>query len=212
MARDGAASRGAAARHGGLAWVTHRCPSGFVRTRDPEGNRLVTALLCTDQALSAETIRRSFRHRWPRETTGEESRAPLGVETQRPWPALASERTTPLVLGLDRLITRAGVPVEPQTPLPVEHAAWDRQMHATVHEVLACLRRQIWLAQRHPTSPAALAVGWLAHPDLERLRSAAGVSLEMDKVKLRRMLSAGKRMKRSKGRWSTWLRRPLRSL
>jgi DDE superfamily endonuclease len=150
-------------------------PIRWVLTRDPAGKRPVKALLCTDQALWAETIIRTFMHRWPLETTFEESRAHLGLETQRQWSDLAIERTTPLLLGLSSLVTLAGVRMNQRAPLPVEQTACYRKTHATFHDVLACLRRQIWLAQSNQTSPGDLDVGLFAHPALERLLYAACV-------------------------------------
>jgi hypothetical protein len=41
-----------------------------------------------------------FANRWSIETTYEEARAHLGVETQRQWSDPAIFRTTPLLLGL----------------------------------------------------------------------------------------------------------------
>ena len=150
-------------------------PIRWVLTRDPAGKRPVKALLCTDQALSAEAIIRTFMHRWPLETTFEESRAHLGIETQRQWSDLAIERTTPLLLGLYSLVTLAGAQMAQQAPLPVEQTAWYRKTLATFHDVLACLRRHIWLAASNQTSPGDLAVGLLAYPGLERLLYAACV-------------------------------------
>jgi hypothetical protein len=150
-------------------------PIRWVLTRDPEGKRPVKALLCTDQALSAETIITTFMHRWPLETTFEESRAHLGIETQRQWSDLAIERTTPLLFGVYSLVTLAGVQMQRAGALQVEQTAWYRKTQATFHDVLACLRRQIWLAQSNQTSPADLDVGLLAHPGLERLLYAACV-------------------------------------
>jgi hypothetical protein len=161
------------------AVVSHRSPApahpALVLTRDPAGKHPVKALLCTDQELCAETIITTFMHRWPIETTFEESRAHLGIETQRQWSDLAIERTTPLLLGLYSLVTLAGVQMEHASPLPVEQTAWYRKTHATFHDVLACLRHQIWLAQSNQTSPADPDVGLLAHSLLERLLYAACV-------------------------------------
>jgi hypothetical protein len=46
--------------------------------------------------------------RWSLEATFEESRAHLGLETQRQWSDLAIERTTPLLFGLFSLVTLFG--------------------------------------------------------------------------------------------------------
>ena len=148
-------------------------PMRWVLTRDPEGKRPVKALLCTDLALSAETIMRTFMHRWPLETTFEESRAHLGVETQRQWSDLAIERTTPLLFGLFSLVTLAGVQLERAGTLQVEHTAWYRKSHATFHDVLASLRRQIWLAGSNQTSLADPDARLLPPSRLDRLLYAA---------------------------------------
>jgi hypothetical protein len=100
----------------------------------------------SDQLLSAETIIPTFLLRWPLKTTFEESRAHLGLETQRPWSDLAIERTTPLVFGLSSLLTLAGVSLAADSGLHVEQTAWYPTSHATFHDVLANVRRQIWLA------------------------------------------------------------------
>jgi len=150
-------------------------PIRWVLTRDPQGKRPAKALLCTDQALSAETIITAFMHRWPLETTFEESRAHLGIETQRQWPGRTIERTTPLLLGLYSLVALAGREMAQAGTLQVEQTAWYRKPHATFHDVLAGLRRQIWLAQSNQTSPAYLDVGLLIPAEVERLLYAACV-------------------------------------
>ena len=60
-----------------------------VLTRDPEGKREPKAYFSTNQAQSAAEIVEDFVKRWPIEGTFEESRAHLGVETQRQWSDLA---------------------------------------------------------------------------------------------------------------------------
>src|SRR5258706_6247711 len=74
-------------------------PIRWVLTRDPLGKRPPKALFSTNQGLTAEQIVRTFMHRWSLETTFEESRAHLGIETQRQWSDLAIDRTTPCFLA-----------------------------------------------------------------------------------------------------------------
>lgn len=148
-------------------------PMRWVLTRDPAGKRPVKALLCTDQALSAEAIILTFMHRWPLETTFEESRAHLGIETQRHWSDQAIERTTPLLFGLYSLVALAGVQLEREGTLQVEQTAWYHKTHATFHDVLACLRCQIWLAESNQTSRLHPDVRLLPPSRLDRLLYAA---------------------------------------
>jgi hypothetical protein len=51
--------------------------------------------------------------------TFEESRAHLGIETQRQWSDLAIERSTPLLFGLYSLVTLFGQALYPHKELPV---------------------------------------------------------------------------------------------
>jgi hypothetical protein len=148
-------------------------PIRWVLTRDPEGKRPVKALLCTDQALCAQTIIATFMHRWPLETTFEEGRAHLGIETQRQWSDRAIERTTPLLFGLYSLVALAGAQMAQAGTLQVEQTAWYRKSHATFHDVLASLRRQIWQTASNQTSPADPDVHLLPSSQVERLLYAA---------------------------------------
>src|SRR5258708_37385937 len=93
-------------------------------TRDPAGKRPAKALFSTDQTPSAEEIVGDFMKRWSLEATFEESRAHLGIETQRPWSDLAVERTTPVLLGLYSLVALFGHALAPQGHLPFKQAAW----------------------------------------------------------------------------------------
>ncbi len=56
--------------------------------------------LSTDLTAKPEQILRWFVTRWRMETTFQEARSHLGVETQRQWSDLAILRTTPALLGL----------------------------------------------------------------------------------------------------------------
>jgi hypothetical protein len=69
--------------------------------------------------------------RWSLETTFEEGRAHLGLETQRQWSDLAIERTTPLLFGLYSLVTLFGQALYPDGQLPLMQAAWYHKQAAT---------------------------------------------------------------------------------
>ena len=80
-------------------------PIRWVLTRDPTGVRDPQAFLCTDINATPVEILGWFVHRWSVETTFQESRANLGVETGRQWSDLAIARMTPALLGLFSLAT-----------------------------------------------------------------------------------------------------------
>jgi hypothetical protein len=77
----------------------------WVLVRDPSGEKEPQAFLCTDQTAEPTDILRWFVRRWRTETTFEEARRHLGVETQRQWSDLAILRTTPTLLALFSLVT-----------------------------------------------------------------------------------------------------------
>src|SRR6266566_8788071 len=79
-------------------------PIRWVLTRDPKGKRPPKAIFSTDPTQTAEQIVRDFMKRWSLEVTFEESRAHLGLETQRQWSDPAIERSTPLLFGLYSLV------------------------------------------------------------------------------------------------------------
>src|SRR6187401_1619926 len=66
-----------------------RVPIRWVLVRDPEGEKEPQAFLSTDLEADPSSILRWFVRRWRTETTFEEARRHLGVETQRQWSDLA---------------------------------------------------------------------------------------------------------------------------
>ena len=93
---------------GVAVWYASGQPPAKIRwvlVRDPTGERETQAFLCTDVNREPEAILRLFVFRWRIETTFQEVREHLGVETQRQWSDLAILRTTPALLGLYSLIT-----------------------------------------------------------------------------------------------------------
>jgi hypothetical protein len=136
----------------GLARRRCRCGGSSLLTRDPAGKRPAKALFSTDQAQSAEEIVRDFMKRWSLAATVAESRAHLGIETQRQWSDRASERTTPLLFGLYRLVALFGSALAPAGHPPVQRASWYQQSVATFSDILALGRRHLWGHFRFPTA------------------------------------------------------------
>jgi hypothetical protein len=123
--------------------------------------------------------------RWSMESTFEEARAHLGIETQRQWSDLAIERTTPLLLCTYSLVTLIGTHLASSEQIAVEQTAWYRKSAATFHDILAAVRLHIWKQQSNPTAGSWGDVGLLSRSVLDRLLYAACFSLEMYKVELR---------------------------
>ncbi len=121
-------------------------PIRWVLVRDPSGEHEPTAFLSTDLDLAPATILAWFVSRWRVETTFQEVRAHLGVETQRQWSDLAILRTTPVLLGLFSLVTlwtselaRCGM-----SSVPPHAAAWYHKQQPTFSDAIAAVRRALW--------------------------------------------------------------------
>lgn len=119
-------------------------PLRYVLVRDPKKRFRTQAFLCTDASLAPEQILASFVQRWQVETTFEEVRAHLGVETQRQWNDLAIARMTPVLLGLFSLVTLWADRLSTQEGIEVRQAAWYVKERATFSDALASVRRQLW--------------------------------------------------------------------
>jgi DDE superfamily endonuclease len=128
--------------HGGMPPL----PIRWVLVRDPAGIRKPQAFLCTDLDAAPTAILGWYVHRWSMETTFEETREHLGVETQRQWSDLAIARTTPALLGLFSLVTLWAVQVRSavKSALRPRASAWYVKNDPTFSDVLATVRRVLW--------------------------------------------------------------------
>lgn len=119
-------------------------PIRWVLLRDPLGEYEPMALLSTTLSYSPLQITVWFVGRWQFETTFEEVRAHLGVETQRQWSAKAIARTTPALLGLFSWITLLAHVLPSDHSLLVRQAAWYSKSQPTFSDVIAFVRAYLW--------------------------------------------------------------------
>ncbi|HEX6479315.1 MAG TPA: transposase [Ktedonobacteraceae bacterium] len=147
-------------------------PIRWVITRDPSGQRSVRTYFSTDQHQTGLSIVLDFIKRWSIEVTFEESRAHLGIETQRQWADLAIERSTPCLFGLYSLVALLGHALHPSGDIPFEPTAWYRKQQATFADVLATVRRQLWGNFSYSTSAHDPNLVEIPRSDLSRLAYA----------------------------------------
>ncbi len=147
-------------------------PLRWVLVRDPHGKFVSRALFTTDPAQSAASVVTDFVKRWSLEVTFEESRAHLGLETQRQWSDKAIERSTPVLLGLFSLTTLLGHRLHPEGQVPVPKTAWYRKSQATFGDVLATVRRALWNDFRFQTSLSDTDMVLMSRTELARLAHA----------------------------------------
>ncbi|WP_026596123.1 IS701 family transposase [Methylohalobius crimeensis] len=143
-------------------------PLRWVLIRDPLQRFQAQALLCTDPKAAPTEIVQWFIRRWQVEVTFEETRAHLGLETQRQWSRRAIARTTPILLGLFSLVTLMADRLVANQAMPVRTAAWYRKTHPTFIDALALVRRHLWSAHLFSRSPPATDVEKNPNPLLTR--------------------------------------------
>jgi hypothetical protein len=126
--------------HGGKPIV----PIRWVLVRYPDGRRDPEAFLCTDSTATPRDVLDCFDRRWAMETTYEEARARLGMETQRQWSDSAIFRTTPLLLGLYSVVALYLHQNAERLALSPRRAAWYPKPAPTFADALARLRQHLW--------------------------------------------------------------------
>lgn len=117
----------------------------LVKTQD--GKNTAETFFSTDTELTPNQIIRYFVLRWSIEVTFEETRAHLGIETQRQWSDKAIARTTPLLMGLFSLVTLVAFKMHQKKALvSMDIASWyDKKGELTFSDVIAIVRRSIWV-------------------------------------------------------------------
>lgn len=138
--------------HTGLPPVSIR----YLLIRDVAGQFDPQALLSTDPTLDPLLLLAYFIRRWQMESTFQQVRTHLGVETQRQWSDKAIARSTPALFGLfslvavlaDTLITKHGI--------TCRSTAWYSKSLPTFSDALALVRLRFWrdltfqLSAHHP--------------------------------------------------------------
>lgn len=122
-------------------------PMRWLLVRDPTGQLQPQAFLCTDEHMAPDQILAWFVRRWQVEVTFEETRAHLGMETQRQWSQLAIARTTPTILALYSMVALLAKPLFEQGIVSIRTAAWYNKQCPTFSDTLALVRRYLWRAQ-----------------------------------------------------------------
>lgn len=149
----------------------------WVLIRDPLGQFDPQTFFCTLTTATPVQILAWFVLRWCVETTFEEVRAHLGVETQRQWATLAIQRTTPLLLGLFSFITLLTHRLLTTDTCPTRTAAWYAKSAPSFSDAIALVRRHLWLSATFctpaPTPLVEKVPPWLVERLLDTLCYAA---------------------------------------
>lgn len=102
----------------------------------------VVVLFSTKLDHTPQYIIETFVERWKLETTFEESRRHLGVETQRQWNDLAIGRTTPCLFAsysIINLMAYEEMNIKNEE-IPIQKASWYKKEHVCFSDILNYLR------------------------------------------------------------------------
>ena len=142
-------------------WYRGGCPATPVRwvvVRVPDGERGDQAFFTTDVEMSPKAIIESFVRRWGIETTFQEARAYLGLETLRNRTPNAVRRSVPMLLALYSLIVVWFARHVRHPKAWVRRTPWYRKCHVTFSDMLSAAREDI-LRELFSSRPGAQAAG-----------------------------------------------------
>jgi hypothetical protein len=123
--------------------------SRWVLVKDPEGKLLIVPLFSTNPRHDPVYIIETFVLRFGIEAFFEESRAHLGMETQRQWSDKAIIRSTPLIFGLFSIICLIALKLQETVEFSVQSSAWYAKNidEATFSDIIAYVRRFCWASR-----------------------------------------------------------------
>jgi hypothetical protein len=126
-------------------WYKGGCglvPVRWVFVKDATGTHRDEYLFTTDPALSADAVVGAYCGRWSIETTFQESRSCLGLETTRGWCRKTVLRAGPCLFGLYTVVAIlfSALP----TAKRVGGVSWPGKAGVTFSDALCAVRRWLW--------------------------------------------------------------------
>jgi hypothetical protein len=137
-------------------------PLRWVFVRDASGTHRDEFFYSTDPSFSPEAVIGHYCWRWNVETTFQEARAHLGLETTRGWSRRTVLRAAPCLLGLYSVVALlfAALP-EAQRSGSVR---WPGKAVVTFSDALTAVRRWLWSAWVFPQAGGGATVQQLPEP------------------------------------------------
>jgi hypothetical protein len=137
-------------------------PLRWVFVRDREGTHRDEYFYTTDPAMSPESVVGHYAWRWNIETTFQEARAHLGLETTRGWCRRTVLRAAPCLLGLYAVVTLLFMARPEQERQGSVH--WPGKAVVTFSDALTAVRRWLWAEWVFPQAAGGTAVQQLPEP------------------------------------------------
>jgi hypothetical protein len=139
----------------------------WVFVKDATGTHRDEYLFTTDPALSADAVVVAYCGRWNIETTFQEARCCLGLETTRGWCRKTVSRAAPCLFGLYSVVAILF------SALPESKRAgavsWPGKATVTFSDALCAVRRWLWAEAVLPQAGNGTALNKLPEPVRELL-------------------------------------------
>jgi hypothetical protein len=119
-------------------------PVLWVFVRDRTGTHRDSYLFSTDLALTAQQVIQMYTGRWSIETTFQELRAYLGLETTRGWKQRTVLRAAPCLFGLYSVVALLYSRLPAGTAQPGA-VAYRGKTEVAFSDAITAVRRQLWL-------------------------------------------------------------------
>ena len=116
----------------------------WVFVRDISGTHRDTYVFTTDANLSAETIVGHFTSRWNIETTFQEMRSYMGLETTQGWCEKTVLRTAPCLFGMYSLVVLAYAELPEAVRKAAKGVEWVGKCTTTFSDCIRTVRQYIW--------------------------------------------------------------------
>lgn len=145
-------------------------PLGWVFVHDLDGTHGDEYFFSTDPTLSPKALISHYTARWNIETTFQELRAHLGLETTRGWCAPTVLRAAPCLFGLYTVVVLLYHALPESQRLGA--VRWPGKEDVTFSDALSAVRRWLWTAAIFPQAGSAGGIEKLPEPLREILLSA----------------------------------------
>ena len=116
----------------------------WVFVHDLTGTHRDEYFLTTDVAMTAQQVIETYVGRWNEETTFQEMRSYLGLETTRGWKEKTVLRVAPCLFGLYTVVTCL-YSLLPRRYARVRAVAWAGKTAVTFSDAITAVRRWLWL-------------------------------------------------------------------
>jgi hypothetical protein len=154
-------------------WYKSGCglvPLRWVFVHDRSGTHRDEYFFSTDPTLTAKALISHYTARWNIETTFQELRACLGLETTRGWCARTVLRAAPCLFGLYSVVALWYHALPESKRLG--SVSWPGKERVTFSDALAAVRRRLWSAAVFPQAGSAMGIEKLPEPLREIIFSA----------------------------------------